>query len=195
MLVTSLTFYSTWYCPAFGQVNLFRILFCWRASNKVIVSIWSLLIPVSLTWKPAFETLPSRFGHAVHLKTNACTKWWTIYVKNWSFTGGDNFLGMKSTKSELVSISILKRPNREYNISMLERIINTRSPTLTKWHWPGSECRRPVCPPWARPRRWPARQPRCWSPLWSGVRSSCRCLLSAPPAKSRGRTSEIGEKW
>ena len=158
------------------------------------MSIWSLLIPVSLTWKPAFETLPSRFGHPVHLKTNACTKWWTIYVKNWSFTGGDNFLGMKSTKSELVSISILKRPNREYIIST-ERIINTRSPTLTKWHWPESERIRPVCPPWARPRRWPARQPRCWSPLWSGVRSSCRCLLSAPPAKSRGRTSEIGEKW
>ena len=64
---------STWHCAAFGQVNLFRILFCWRASNKVIVSIWSLLIPVRLTWKPAFETLPSRFGHAVHLKTNACT--------------------------------------------------------------------------------------------------------------------------
>ena len=107
---------STWYCPAFGQVNLFRILFCWRASNKVIVSIWSLLIPVRLIRKPAFETLPSRFGHAVFLKTNACTNWCqsTIYVNNWSFTGGDNFLGMKSTKSELVSISILKRPNREY---------------------------------------------------------------------------------
>ena len=118
-----------------------------------------------------------------------------IHVNFWFVAGGDNFLGMKSTKSGLVSISILKRPNREYIISMLERIINTRSPTLTKWHWPGSECRRPVCPPWARQRRWPARQPRCWSPLWSGVRSSCRCLLSAPPAKSRGRTSEIGGKW
>ena len=152
------------------------------------MSIWSLFIPVRLTWKPAFETLPSRFGHAVHLKTNACSNKvmndlcqklifyrrrqlsWNEKYKEWTSV---NF-NSEEAKSWIQHIN---GENQKHSVSIFDIGLGVGIHTQSA----------PLSPPTSL-----TSSP---STMWSGVRSSCRCLLVAQPTKSMGRTSEIGGKW